>query len=169
MQRSAITRVCVVAVCAVAAVAVAAVAAGQGEQSAAASSITSPSLLTFHLTEGEGHDHLVDNAPQDKDGRITFGDEGIFRHPLYDMRHRRVGSVHALCAATVGGTDPTITCSGMISLRSGRLAWSEISRFSDQTHHIAVTGGTQRYEGATGSITSGPPNPDVLTFRLVLP
>ena len=47
----------------------------------------------------------------------------------------------------------------------------ESFKFSDRILHIAITGGTRKYEGATGTVTSGLKGQDEndLLFRVRLP
>jgi hypothetical protein len=123
-----------------------------------------PSEFTLKLTDQA--DHLVDVAP--RGGDPSMGDYVAFRKNVLTPSGVRVGSVQAHAMVTAPGKNARVTLEGVIILKGGLLAVVETFRFNDTRHHIAITGGTEKYEGATGSITSGLPGqgPEDVLFRI---
>jgi hypothetical protein len=84
------------------------------------------------------------------------GDQGLLSRTLRTMQKRPVGQLNISCVVTKGGLHHISICTGVYELPGGTLIGTTISRPSPGpgTLHIAVTGGTGRYEGARGSILS---------------
>jgi hypothetical protein len=123
----------------------------------------------FTLTLKENAQRIVDNPPRGENP--TIGDSAAFNKILLDASAKRVGSVQAHGTITAAGKDPSETIEGVAILAGGRLMLQESFKFSDRVHHIAITGGTGKYEGATGTVTSGlrGQGEDDLLFRVRLP
>lgn len=123
----------------------------------------------FTLTLKNHAQRIIDNPP--RRDQPTIGDFAAFNKVLLDSNGKRVGTVHAHGMITAGGNNPTETIEGMMILAGGRLAVQEAFRFNDRIHTIAITGGTGKYDGASGTITSGLPGQgeNDLLFRIRLP
>lgn len=87
---------------------------------------------------------------------LAAGDENVQTRTLRTMQKKPVGQLNISCVATKGGLDWISICTGVYTLARGTLVGTTINRPSQgpNTLHIAVTGGTGRYEGARGSILS---------------
>jgi hypothetical protein len=87
---------------------------------------------------------------------LAAGDEGVSTRTLRTMQKKPVGQLNIICVATKGGLNWIQICTGVYTLAGGTLVGTTINRPSQGpgTLHIAVTGGTGRYEGARGSILS---------------
>ena len=129
--------------------------------------------LTFTLVEHSGTFHFVDLPPrQQKPNTASVGDEVIFVNPL-TKNGQKAGRVEAVCVFTRGPQTPRpqAICNGAFHLRGGQLTAAAGVTFTDQTVRIAITGGTGRYEGATGQVTSVTKSDriSVDTFHVILP
>jgi hypothetical protein len=83
------------------------------------------------------------------------GDEGLLSRTLRTMEKKPVGDLNINCVVTKGGLHSISICTGVYELPGGTLVGTTIGRGPSQsTYRIAVTGGTGRYEGASGSILS---------------
>ena len=82
------------------------------------------------------------------------GDEGLLSRPLRTPQKKPVGQLNISCVVTKGGLKSISICTGVYELAGGTLVGTTIGRRDQSTFHIAVTGGTGRYEGARGSILS---------------
>lgn len=122
----------------------------------------SPGERTIQLVERGGSFNFVDNAPRGtrQNRLISAGDFSSGTVKLYDPAGNRVGSLHVLCFATVGGPEvrAKFQCSGTAALADGTLAFSGlVERQADQdVDHISIVGGTGAYEGARGHVVSTP-------------
>jgi|SRR5215831_7139380 len=88
---------------------------------------------------------------------LAAGDEAVFTRTLRTMQKKPVGQLNVVCVTTKGGLNFISICTGVYSLAGGTLVGTTIDRGPIQgpnTLHIAVTGGTGRYEGARGSVVS---------------
>ncbi|MGH3333559.1 MAG: allene oxide cyclase barrel-like domain-containing protein [Nocardioidaceae bacterium] len=119
-----------------------------------AASTTGPD--SFRLVERGGTFKFVDIPPKQKSDRDppTAGDELIFTSKLF--RHgKRVGTLHAVCTVT-RAAPPNRTpavCTGGLVLREGTITLTFVGALKDKIE-IAITGGTGRYAGASGTVTS---------------
>ncbi len=90
--------------------------------------------------------------------------------PLQDSSKKTVGELNATCIATKpGGQNLHGTCSGVANVPDGQLALAVGGDVGDNVTG-AITGGTGKYEGATGTFTSnskGQGSED--TFNVTLP
>jgi hypothetical protein len=110
---------------------------------------------TFKLLEDEAPAISVPIGHHD--GRLAAGDEAVYTRTLRTLQKKPVGQLNISCVATKGGLDSIAICTGVYTLAGGTLVGTTISRNpapSPNTVHIAVTGGTGRYEGARGSVLS---------------
>jgi hypothetical protein len=119
----------------------------------AAGAGTAPRGTTIKLLEDESGSISV------RIGRHTgtaAGDEGLLTRTLRTMQKKPVGQVNISCVITKGGVHWVGICTGVYELAGGTLVGTTIDRPSPGYGilHIAVTGGTGRYEGARGSILS---------------
>ena len=89
--------------------------------------------------------------------------------PLYDSSKKAVGELNAVCLATQpSGRNIKGTCSGTANVPDGQLAINVGGTVGDNVTG-AITGGTGKYEGATGTFTStssGEGSKDTFTFTL---
>ena len=106
---------------------------------------------TINLLEDENGSTFV------RIGRHTGaapGDQGLLSRTLRTMQKKPVGQLNISCVVTKGGLHSISICTGVYELPGGTLVGTTIGHGSQSTYHIAVTGGTGRYEGARGSILS---------------
>jgi hypothetical protein len=106
---------------------------------------------TLRFLEKHTLTHFIDNPPRTalRHGMpvsISSGDLAVVTKELWTASKpsRRVGMLHMLCAATVGGRDPAFSCNGNIVLPSGGLAFGEFFQFSTSVHRAAIVGGKVR-------------------------
>jgi hypothetical protein len=87
---------------------------------------------------------------------LAAGDEAVLTRTLRTTQKKPVGQLNISCVTTKGGLNWISICTGVYTLAGGTLVGTTINRPSQgpNTLHIAVTGGTGRYEGARGSILS---------------
>jgi hypothetical protein len=128
-----------------------------------------PSPDEFTLKLKNHAQRIVDNRPRGENP--TIGDFAAFNKVLLDSTGKRVGSVQGHGTITAGGKNPGEVIEGVAILPGGRLMLEESFRFNDRVHHIAITGGTGKYDGASGTVTSGLPGQDEddLLFRVRVP
>ena len=121
--------------------------------SLAASGGKTPTATTIHLLEQETEPTSV---PIGQHTGLMAGDEGVFTRSLFTMQKKPAGQLNVACVATVGGPNFILVCTGVYTLAGGTLVGTTVARPSQgpNTLHIAVTGGTGRYEEARGSILS---------------
>jgi hypothetical protein len=122
------------------------------------------------------HFKFVDEAPRTKftsngPARLSVGDQ-IVQHAQYlDGSGKRVGTLELACTVTRGGSFAKAAeqCMATATLPGGTLALSTGGGFD--VHEAAVVGGTGRFAGARGTVTTKPSrgrtNRDV--FRLLSP
>lgn len=108
---------------------------------------------TFKLLEDEARGTRV---PIGNHTGLAPGDQGVSTRTLRTMEKKPVGQLNISCVTTKGGVNWIQICTGVYTLAGGTLVGTTIDRPSQgpNTLHIAVTGGTGRYEGARGSIVS---------------
>src|SRR5438552_1140351 len=119
----------------------------------AASGGKAPTGTTINLLEDEAPSISV---PIGRHTGVAAGDEGVFTRTLRTMQKKPVGQLNVSCVVTRGGLNPISICTGVYTLAGGTLVGTTLdrSRQGPNALHIAVTGGTGRYEGARGSILS---------------
>jgi len=106
---------------------------------------------TINLLEDENGSTFV------RIGRHTGaapGDQGLLSRTLRTMQKKPIGQLNISCVVTKGGLHSTSICTGVYELPGGTLVGTTIGHGSQSAYHIAITGGTGRYEGARGSILS---------------
>lgn len=125
--------------------------------------------VEFTLTLENHAQRIIDNPPRGH--QPTIGDFAAFNKVLLDANGKRVGTVQAHGTITAAGNNPTETIEGVMILAGGRLTVQEAFKFNDRVHTIAITGGTGKYDGASGTITSGltGQGENDLLFRVRLP
>lgn len=117
----------------------------------------SSAAQTFRLVERGGTFRFVDLPPkqQAEDDPVTAGDEFVFTSKLF-RAGKRVGTLHAQCTFTRRsanfGALPAV-CVGTFALRGGSLQ-VQTGGLLKETIELAITGGTGKYAGATGTVTS---------------
>lgn len=119
-----------------------------------ASGGNAPTGTTIKLLEDIGPSIHVHNG---RHTGVAAGDGGVFTRTLRTMQKRPIGQLNVGCVVTKGGLNWISICTGVYTLPGGTLVGTTIDRHPSQTPntlHIAVTGGTGRYEGARGSIIS---------------
>jgi hypothetical protein len=122
---------------------------------AASGSAQQPGEQTIRLVERPGSENIVDNPPRGtrRNRRISAGDFSVEAAPVFDESNTtRLGTFHAVCFATRGGTFAHVTfqCSGTVVLGQGTLALNFGGRPGEEIT-AAITGGTGAFEGRTGS------------------
>jgi len=103
-------------------------------------------------------------------GRLAAGDEGVSTRTLRTLQKKPIGQLNISCVTTRGGLNWIAICTGVYTLAHGTLIGTTINRPSQgpNTLHIAITGGTGRYEGARGSILSVGSNTGLATDTIHL-
>ncbi|MGN6377410.1 MAG: hypothetical protein ACTHNU_00510 [Gaiellales bacterium] len=84
------------------------------------------------------------------------GDQAIFRSVVMNSRGQRIGSSSIVCEIVFGGK---LQCSGVYVLPGGTLTGTALvpqSQASSAPVHVAITGGTGRYDEVSGQATSTP-------------
>ena len=139
---------------AVAVAAVGAIAIGEaGAQSG-------PQTFTY-VKRQTRHFKFVDHAPRTKftangPTRLSVGDE-IVQHDAYlNASGKRVGGLDLVCTVTRGGSFAKAAeqCVATATLPGGTLALSTGGGFD--VHEAAIVGGTGRFAGARGTVTTRP-------------
>ena len=112
-----------------------------------------PTGTTIKLLEDEAPGIAV---PIGHHTGLAAGDEGFTNRTLRTMQKKPIGQLNISCVATKGGPDWIQICTGVYTLAGGTLVGTTLNRpFQGPSRlHIAITGGTGRYEGARGSILS---------------
>ena len=135
----------------------------------AATGTTGGTTLTFHFRSETFRP--VDVPPRGGDeAPPSPGDYIVVTNGLYQSGDR-VGALHATCVVTrrVANPDKTpLFCSGAYKVPGGTIVGSALLRISGSTSHIAVTGGTGQYAGASGTSTevSKPNGSGTVTIEL---
>jgi hypothetical protein len=112
---------------------------------------------TIHLIEHDTSFSFVPAAGA-REGRVAKpGDEVVFNSNLLTMSKHPAGHVNVSCAATTGGANPLMQCTGTFSLAGGTIVGSAlIHGDGNAPTYVAILGGTRAYEGASGSILTVP-------------
>ncbi len=128
----------------------------------------STQTLTFtELSKGSEFHPIGPNVPED--GTAPPGSGFALSVPLADSSKKTVGTLNAACISTKPEPRNLYgTCSGMADVPDGQLV---LSVGGDVGGNVAgaISGGTGKYEGATGTFTSqgsGPGSEDTFTFTL---
>jgi len=127
----------------------------------APSGAQTPGGTTFTLIEknSEGTFSFVDNPPRSgrHSPKVSGGDEFVIAQPVRDPSGNRVGSLKVHCTFVRGNRNankaPTL-CEGVYNLAAGQISLQAGISGSPKVIQIAITGGTEAYEGARGSVTS---------------
>lgn len=154
--------------------------AGIGVSACGSDTKTELSQMTLKLTEKDTDDFgFVDNPPRTKLGRegpekLSNGDQLAFRTLLLDSAKKTVGALDATCLITGAGNgsfeQASSTCHATVSVPGGQLFVSVGGKpFATDTTRGAITGGTGRYDGATGSFTSVGENNSRDTYHVWVP
>jgi hypothetical protein len=154
MSRTTIKRTAVVAPLAAAALLAALLESTGGAQQ--------PGERTFKLILKDESAALGDVAPtsrNQRDPRISGGDQHVFTSTVFDEAQKRVGKFYGQCVAVRGGRtyrQSTFQCQGTFVLRDGAIAVSVAFRATqrDEDVSLAVIGGTGAYEGARGQVST---------------
>jgi len=117
----------------------------------AASNVKAAMGTTINLLEDENGSTSVRIG---RHAGTAAGDEGLLSRTLRTMQKKPVGQLNISCVVTKGGLKSISICTGVYELAGGTLVGTTIGRPGQRAFHIAVTGGTGRYEGARGSILS---------------
>jgi hypothetical protein len=147
------------AACAIAALAVAVPAATAGPKR------SGDRLVRIQARSTLENARAVDNAP---DGD-SAGDVLIFAERLLDGRGRVIGSDAAVCTRLF---DRRSLCTGAYTFkRRGQVMVQLIQPGPAGTYTQAITGGTDRFAGARGTVTvrQGLPGGDRFSFRMRVP
>jgi hypothetical protein len=85
------------------------------------------------------------------------GDEFIFRSKLLNADGDRVGSINGICTIVLRGK---VLCQATVRLPGGTLSATAVSTEEARVTHIAINGGTGRYDRARGQVTSTTTGPN---------
>ncbi len=111
---------------------------------------------TIRLVERHANFRFIDLPPKAPAGDeiATIGDEFVFTARLF-RSGKRVGTLHAVCTFTKRSTDfrTNASCVGTFALRSGRIE-VQIGGLLGEEAKLAITGGTGKFAGANGTISS---------------
>ena len=106
---------------------------------------------------------LIDNQPTGPGP----GDVLVFTERLLDADGRQIGTDAATCTRLF---DETSLCTGVYSLRGGRLMVQLLQPGPTGVYDQAITGGTGRFAGARGIVTVDQRGDgDRFTFRIRVP
>ena len=84
------------------------------------------------------------------------GDQAIFRSDVKNAHGKRIGSSSIVCEIVLGGK---LLCTGLYRLPGGTLTGTALvpeSEANTAPVHVAITGGTGRYDRAAGQAVSTP-------------
>jgi hypothetical protein len=119
---------------------------------------------------------FIDETPRtrlDRSGqprRFTPGDGFVASKRMLDDRRRRIGRIEERCTITNHGrriAGLRSVCVGVVVLPGGQVHASFSPDFGADARQAAVTGGTEAYAGATGTISSSENDPVVRASLLV--
>jgi hypothetical protein len=118
--------------------------------------------ITLHARSELERVQFVDNQPAGP----SAGDVLLFTEQLFDGRGNRIGSDAATCTRLF---DETSLCTGVYRLPRGRLMVQLLQPGPTGTYDQAITGGTGRYAGASGTVrVAQRAGGDRFTFRVRL-
>jgi hypothetical protein len=108
---------------------------------------------TFTVTEAQTGASFVNisHTPQG-----APGDQVIFRSVVRNAKGARIGSSSVVCGIVLSGK---LQCTGVYRLPGGTLTGTALlsqSETSTAPVHVAITGGTGRYDHASGQAVSTP-------------
>jgi hypothetical protein len=142
---------------------------------------TKLSEKTLKFTEKDTNDFgFVDNPPKTKPGKqgpekVSNGDQLSFRASLLDSAKKTVGALDATCLITGAGGGRAVkasgTCQGTATVPGGSLFLGVGGKgvLGSSNTSGAVTGGSGKYAGATGSFTSVGGENSRDTYHIFLP
>lgn len=107
---------------------------------------------TFRLVERDAHFRHVDLPPRER--APSVGDEFVITAKL-NRSGERVGRLHAVCTITQRALKAHRifqSCVGTLDLRRGTIELAVGGIVSERDFEIAVTGGTGKYAGASGTV-----------------
>ncbi|MGH2926253.1 MAG: hypothetical protein ACRDK1_09820 [Solirubrobacterales bacterium] len=134
---------------------------------------TTGSEETLTLTEVDKGSHFAPIGNADAQGHEPPGSGFALSIPLQDSSHDTVGEINAVCIATrPASSEPVLsgTCTGTADAPDGQLALIAGGDEIGQDVTGAIVGGTDKYEGATGTFSSKSPGPNTIdTFNITLP
>jgi len=118
---------------------------------------TSSAADTFRLVERQGTFRYVDLPPKQRseESPPTAGDEIVLTSRLYRSGDR-VGTLHAVCTftrRTANFDRLPASCAGTFVLKGGSIQVAAGGMLKDK-FELAITGGTGRFAGASGTVTS---------------
>jgi hypothetical protein len=139
-----------------------------------------PTTLTFFEPDAGSTFKILDNAPkspvrnpESKRYRFSIGDKLTFSSPLFDRKGgTRLGTLHVDATIVKGRTFNNISAlaTGSYVLNDGsQIAVQGVFKLSTKVVTIPVVGGSGRFEGARGHLTSTSAptsSTDVLTLTL---
>jgi hypothetical protein len=120
--------------------------------------------LTFYEPDAGSTFRFIDNAPkspasnpESKRYRFSVGDEVVFTSPLFDRKGgTRQGTLYTAAKIVKGGRfdQVSLIASAIYVLNDGsQISAAGLFSFSKPVS-VAITGGSGRYAGARGSLTS---------------
>jgi hypothetical protein len=84
------------------------------------------------------------------------GDQAVFRSVIKNAKGERIGTSDVICEEVLGHR---LLCNGVYHLPGGMLTGTTViaaDEASTATIHVAITGGTGRYDQASGQVTTTP-------------
>ena len=130
---------------AAAAIAVAIVTTASG-QTAPAHTATTLTFLSHDV-----HFEFIDVPPKGGERKPpSEGDEFVIGGRL-EQEGKAVGTTNLVCTITQPGNHGVSSCTGMAIVPGGTLAIQGVSYIAGNSDTYAITGGTGRYAGATGT------------------
>jgi hypothetical protein len=135
---------------------------------AVATASSRSAVTSIELVQHDAHFQFVDVAPR---GGVqkppSEGDEYVIGGSLSEAG-KPAGTSNLVCTVTQPGRAGASECVGSIVVAGGTISMSGFSRIATNGDVFAVTGGTGRYVGATGTVVSsqGKGGADDLAIRL---
>jgi hypothetical protein len=111
---------------------------------------------SIELVQRDAHFEFVDVAPKGGMQKPpSEGDEYVIGGALSEAG-KPAGTSNLVCTVTQPGSAGASECVGSVVVAGGAISFSGLSRIASNGDVFAVTGGTGRYVGASGTVVSSP-------------
>jgi hypothetical protein len=110
-----------------------------------------PGGRTLQWFERSYKTESIDNPPTSR-RRYSPGDMTSGTSKLLGQGKETIGTQHLVCFATKSGRTSPFQCDGTFVLADGRLTYTGVQSAGSSKDKYSITGGTDSYEGARGSL-----------------